>query len=272
MPRSDKLKSKKKEPTAYSAPALSKGLDILELMATEPEGLTLGDIAERLDRSKGEIFRMLAVLEQRDYIRSEANSDKYALTLKLFEVAHQTSQVKLLTNAAIPVMRNLAKVIEQSCHLVIPSNGRGLVIAQQDNPGDRHFGVRLGSEVPLIDSCSGHIILGYSNVDEQAELLANQPKQFQKSISKAALTTLTRRIQSKGYEKIKSIQVQGVLDIGYPIFDYSGHLIGALIVPYLEYLNNAPKLKQIDAQEHLQRAAASISDALGYQASGSTRI
>jgi len=272
MPAPKKASKKKKEPVEYAAPALTKGLDILELMAAESEGLTLGEIAERLNRSKGEIFRMLAVLVQRNYMRVEPKSDTYTLTLKLFEIAHQTTQIKLLSNAAIPIMRSLTKTIEQSCHLVIPSSGRGLVIAQQDNPGDRHFGVRLGSEVPLVDSCSGHIILAYSNTETQAEMLASQPNKFKKNISKAQLTTLARRIQSQGFEKIKSIQIQGVVDIGYPLFDYSGHLIGTLVVPYIEYLNGAPKFKIKGAQEQLRLAAMAISDALGYQAAGYTRV
>ena len=53
---------------SYTAPALSKGLDILELMTSETEGLSLGQVAEKLSRSKGEIFRMLTILEDRNYI------------------------------------------------------------------------------------------------------------------------------------------------------------------------------------------------------------
>lgn len=270
---STKEKSKpKKSRGEYAAPALSKGLDILEMMAAESEGLNLGEIAERLNRSKGEIFRMLAVLEQRNYIRTEPRSDTYSLTLKLFEIAHQTTRIELLTNAAIPVMRNLAKIADQSCHLVIPSDAQGLVIAQQDNLGDRHFGVRLGSVVPLIDSCSGHIILAYSDDDVRDEILAKKSIKSKKTLSKAHLTTLTRRIRSQGFEKIKSIQIQGVVDIGYPIFDYSGHLIGALVIPYIEYLNSAPKLNIKATQEQLRIAALAISDALGYKAAGSARM
>ena len=54
----------------YSAPALEKGLDILELLSLcSGGGLSQSEIAEGLGRSKNEIFRMMVVLEERGYIK-----------------------------------------------------------------------------------------------------------------------------------------------------------------------------------------------------------
>src|SRR5579864_3990527 len=52
----------------YTAPALDKGLDILELFASEPEGMAPSEVARRLGRTVGEIFRMLVCLQARGYI------------------------------------------------------------------------------------------------------------------------------------------------------------------------------------------------------------
>ena len=41
----------------YRAPALDKGLDILELLATQETGISRSEIAKSLDRSPSEIFR-----------------------------------------------------------------------------------------------------------------------------------------------------------------------------------------------------------------------
>ena len=46
----------------YAAPALEKGLDILELLSRQEAGLTRRDIAERLGRSVSEVFRLSASL------------------------------------------------------------------------------------------------------------------------------------------------------------------------------------------------------------------
>ncbi len=41
----------------YTAPALEKGLDILELLAVSPIGLSQAEIATKLKRSVNEIYR-----------------------------------------------------------------------------------------------------------------------------------------------------------------------------------------------------------------------
>ena len=52
----------------YRAPALDKGLDILELLAGVDGGLTQAEIAKRLGRSPNEFYRMLDRLVRRGYV------------------------------------------------------------------------------------------------------------------------------------------------------------------------------------------------------------
>jgi DNA-binding IclR family transcriptional regulator len=43
----------------YRAPALDKGLDILELLAEQKDGLTRAEITKSLGRNASEMYRML---------------------------------------------------------------------------------------------------------------------------------------------------------------------------------------------------------------------
>ena len=79
----------------YRAPALDKGLDILELLAETDEGLSQAEIAKALDRTPNEIYRMLDRLVRRDYVR-RTTGDRYEITLKLFELAHRHSPTRRL--------------------------------------------------------------------------------------------------------------------------------------------------------------------------------
>jgi DNA-binding IclR family transcriptional regulator len=83
-----KGKKKTQNKISYSTPALEKGLDVIELLAHQPAGLTKSQIARELDRTVSEIFRMLVCLEGHGYI-SQLHGDQYALTLKLFKLAHR---------------------------------------------------------------------------------------------------------------------------------------------------------------------------------------
>lgn len=260
MTASEKIAScsRRKE---YSAPALEKGLDILEVLAKEAEGLTSAEISSRLGRPMGQLFRMLVVLQQRGYVIYKADSERYEMTLKLFELAHGLGPVRRLNLVAAPLMKQLSQSIGQSCHLVIYYAGQGHVVVQQNAPSARVLSVRLGAAAPLLDSCSGHILLAFVEDADRSEMLAAIPASHAKP-KKAALRKFVERVRKDGFESIPSAQIQGVQDIGYPVYDRGGTLAAALVVPFLEFLDGSHPMKINEAQTVIENTAQQISAGL----------
>lgn len=254
-------KNSRKKP--YSAPALEKGLDVLELLSREEEGLTVSTIAKRLNRSVSELFRMLVVLEHRGYIRVEPDTDKYQLSLKLFELAHRFRPVQQVTTAANPLMKDMAYEIQQSCHLVIYYEGKGHVVAQQDSPERLVFSVRLGAEVPLLETCSGHVLLAYATERQRKTMLARIPRHLRTTMP-LNLDATIKQVRDRGYQRLPSAQVAGVTDIGFPIFDHAGDAIAVLTVPYFPFQDAVHHVDIDRAQEWLAKTTLLISRELGY--------
>lgn len=247
----------------YTAPALEKGLDILELLAGEEQGMNISELAKALGRTVGEVFRMMAVLEQREYIRLREGSDTYHLTLKLFSLSHKFPPLARLSAAAVPVMKVLAQETNQSCHVAIYYNGRGHVVFQQDAPTDRIFTVRLGAEAPLLDTCSGRVLLAFADESRRSIMIDNIPN-HQRKPDEGEEDKLVKRLRKQGYERLKSRQVQGVHDIGYPIFDQYGQIAASIVVPYVAYGDSSNAVSLDDAAGYAGEAANKISLVLGY--------
>ena len=112
----------------YSAPALEKGLDIVELLAAAPTPLSTRVIAERIGRSKSEIFRMVFVLVQRGYLVRDA-TDELTLTNRLFDLGMRTPRSRQLVEVAVPAMERLGERTGQSAHLVVVNRGETVVVA-----------------------------------------------------------------------------------------------------------------------------------------------
>src|SRR5215470_18300924 len=93
-------KSPEADDRRYRAPALEKGLDVLELMAQRGAPMTLSQISVALDRSVSELFRMVQALEYKGYIEASANGDGYILTNKLFALGMAQAPTKTLVEAA----------------------------------------------------------------------------------------------------------------------------------------------------------------------------
>src|SRR6202021_1644752 len=156
--RSGALSPENEKPLIYSAPALEKGLDVIELLAHKPTGLTKSQIARELNRTVSEIFRMLLCLERRGYI-AQVEEERYSLTLKMFKLVQEHPPTERLIVDALPVMHRLAHDTLQSCHLGVLEGGRVVILAQVNAPADLGFFVKLGSTVDLMEAGSGYAIL-----------------------------------------------------------------------------------------------------------------
>jgi DNA-binding IclR family transcriptional regulator len=246
--------------TQYAAPALEKGLDILELLSGEEEGLTRKDMAERLGRSVGEIFRMIDCLVRRAYIAPVG--DVFILSTRLFELSHSFPPTKRLLSEAAPRMRALAERAEQSCHLSVLSGASQLVIAQADTPDGVGFSIKVGSKLDILKSASGLLLLAFQDPSEAERLMMQLSPEMPES-ERIDTREALQRIRSQKFTDMKSRQFSGVRAISYPIFDLNGHATAALTIPYIERLDDDRRPSAPSVQLQLSRAASELNAAMG---------
>jgi DNA-binding IclR family transcriptional regulator len=256
--------SKPKRPSSrrkYSAPALEKGLDILEFLASQGSPQSVRRIAEHLGRSKSEIFRMVSVLLGRGYLARDDTTESLVLTNHLFEMGIRTPRVRDLLDVAIPAMRSLTKDIGQSAHLVVLSRGETVVIAAIPGGSDMSFTLRLGYRRPLTDASSGRVILAFQP-PEIAERCIEQSRKLvaHKDFDYAELKASLKRIRRQGHEIHPSRDVVGITDVACPIRDASGEAVAALVMPFV---NRVAQETSLDAVlRAVQQVATDISTAL----------
>ena len=92
----------------YSAPALEKGLEIIEIVSAAGNSIKTEEIARAAGRSRSEIYRMLQVLESHGFIAREQNGEGYAATSKMFTLGMRKTPIADLNSAALPEMRRLS--------------------------------------------------------------------------------------------------------------------------------------------------------------------
>jgi DNA-binding IclR family transcriptional regulator len=247
---------------SYQAPALEKGLDIIELLARTGAPLSRIDIARHLDRSVGELYRMLHQLVQRNYIALVG--DNYVLTTKLFELSQYYPPTQRLLTEATPVMHKLAGDIDQSCHLTVYSQGRQVVIFKVDVPSGMGFSVRVGSELDVLVSASGRVLLAFQDAETRklriAEASVREPAYDVSGLDKRLVT-----IAKRGFEAAPSGQVKGLFAVSYPILDLRHHAIAALTVPYADRIDQAGRKSVKDVEAILGQAATHLTARLSGQ-------
>jgi DNA-binding IclR family transcriptional regulator len=241
----------------YRAPALDKGLDILELLATSAEGLSQAEIAKALDRTPNEIYRMLDRLVRRTYVRR--SGDRYELSLKLFELAHMTPPIARLVSQSMPVLRTFARDAQQAAHLVVYDRNVLVVVAQVDGPGYWNVSIRVGSRISLVNTGSGHVFLAYAS-DEERKLMLEDPVTRKSERLTPDLQARLALVQERGYESMQSLQVAGVTNLSVPIFGPLGSVIAALTCPYTQRLDISDAPGPDAALDLLRNAGREVSD------------
>lgn len=246
----------------YAAPALEKGIDILELLASAPEGLTSSEIAQRLGRSLSEIFRILVVMERRSWLHKCPDTDRYSVSYRVLENALRATPVQALSTIAPGLMYELSCEIVQSCHMAVVSDSAILIVLQQDSPAHSGFSVRLGAHCDALASCSGHVLLAFSDRRTVQNVLNAIP-----TVPAAKLHAFTSRlaiVRERGYEIKPSSRSVGVTDISYPIFGFDGRIRAALTIPFLTVIDGSQQVDIERARQNLEKAANRISNSLGW--------
>ena len=220
----------------YRAPALDKGLDILELLSQQPRGLTRGEIVKAMGRGPSEIYRMLERLVARDYVNRSAEGDRYALTMKLFVLAHRHPPVRRLLTRALPLMDAFAREAQQSAHLVVPDREAGLVAGQATCPGNWEFGIRVGTRIDLLATGSGLTLLAFQEPHARDETVARWADGDREKSLREHEPELAA-IRAAGYRVGASQQIRGVDDISVPILSPEGFSIAVLTCPFIQRLD-----------------------------------
>ncbi|MDT7839072.1 IclR family transcriptional regulator [Aquabacterium sp. OR-4] len=249
------------EGRSYSAPALEKGLDILETLCRSEQPLTQKDIAQRLGRSVGEIYRMVACLVNRNYL-SLVDENTYGITTKLFELAHINPPTHRLLFEATPIMQRLASELDQSCHLTVYGQGKQVVLCKVDTPSGMGFAVRAGAELDVLISASGRVLLAFQD-DETRRLRIEESLQRRPEQADPQLERTLASIRAAGYESIPSVQVRGLYAVSFPILDTQGRAIAALTVPYAERIDQSQRKSIPEVTEALGAAARHLSTRIG---------
>lgn len=242
----------------YRAPALDKGLDILEVLAQQSGGLTRTELVRELGVSASQIYRMLERLVARGYVLRVEGGDRYALSMKMFLLATGHPPLRRLTARAQPEMDRFAREMNQSCHLVMPEHGFGVIVAQASPVAHWEFRARIGASMDLFRTGSGITLLAFQNPDRVVETLGHWGV-ADASAAVARIAPELDRVRAAGYRVAPSGQVVGITDLSVPVRGPSGDAIAAITCAYLEHPDAAMSRERDTTLDHLVRLADTLS-------------
>lgn len=228
-----------KQPDSVSS--VLKVFGILQALGEEREiGIT--ELSQRVMMSKSTVYRFLQTMKSLGYVAQEGESEKYSLTLKLFELGARALQNVDLVRSADIQMRELSRLTKETIHLGALDEDSIVYIHKIDSMYNLRMYSRIGRRNPLYSTAIGKVLLAWRDRSEVEQILDG--------------------VREQGYGEDNEEQEEGLRCIGVPVFDRFGVVIAGLSISFPTLRFSEERLHEYVAMLH--QAARKISEQMGY--------
>jgi IclR family KDG regulon transcriptional repressor len=251
-----------KQPDAVSS--VLKVFAILQALGDSKEfGIT--ELSQKVLMSKSTVYRFLQTMKSLGYVSQEGESDKYALTLKLFELGSKALQNNELIDIANAHMRELSKLTKETVHLGALDEYSIVYIHKIDSQYSLRMHSRIGRRNPLHSTAIGKILMAWMDKNELDDILEHisfTPSTRHTITDPRQLLETLAQVRQQGFAEDNEEQEDGLRCIATPIYDRFGSVIAGLSLsfPSVRFLEQE-KAAYINL---LHAASGKISQQLGY--------
>lgn len=215
------------------APALQRGLTVLELLAARDEGATLSEISSALQLSPASIFRLTGVLEESGYIIREEPSRRFRLTRKLLLLAQPQHEGRSLVESCLPAMREVLQQTGETVQLCVMAGHECVMIEQLASTHPFKYIVDIGSRPPAYCAAPGKAMMAYL---PEADLAAVLEAMKLEKLTDRTLTTRKEllddfaKVRTRGFAVDHGEHFDGIHCVAAPLLDRHGHAVAAITI------------------------------------------
>jgi len=204
---------------------LSRGLSVLDIIAEQEVGISVTELAHRLDISPSIASRMLKTLAESGYISQGLNSRRYYLAEKVVWLSHSYFQHVPLRKPLKPILQALVDQTNETSHLAILMNNSALVLEDVESKAMLRVYSEVGRIVPLHCTAIGKCLMAFHQLDlpEQLESYTQHTITDHEQLS-AQMET----IRAQGFAVDDEEFNVGVRCLAAPVFDTNGKAIAAI--------------------------------------------
>ena len=229
-PRRGRTPHKPGAPTAQ-VQSLTRGLSILECLAKTEGGLTLTDIAHRVELPPSTTHRLLATLEKTGYVHQAGDLGRWYVGLQAFTVGSSFLASRDFVAQSHPHMRRLMEQSGETANLAILDGTEAVFIDQVQCREMMRTIVKLGSRVPLHASGVGKALFA-SLPDEQIDAILKVkglPRITDNTIvAPETMWAALKVIRHRGYSFDDEEHAPGTRCIAATIYDEHAEPLGAI--------------------------------------------
>ncbi len=144
---------------ASNVPALSRGLAVLQLLASRAAPVPAGALARELDLPRSTVYHLLTVLEEGGFVVHLPDAKAYALGVSVFEIGSAYLRHDPLERLARPLLARLVDRVGETAHLGVLHGAETLYLLKETPRGAVPLVTDVGVRLPAHLTAVGRAIL-----------------------------------------------------------------------------------------------------------------
>jgi IclR family transcriptional regulator, KDG regulon repressor len=218
----------------YKVHSLERGLDLIELLAKNPQEISLSELSRTAGFSQSTAHRILSALKARGYVRQNSENSKYKLSLKLFELGNMTGRHLNLKEESLHLLKRLATQTMETAYLIIKDEDMALCLERIDgNPAIRILTLEIGRRQPLHLGAAPKVLLAYlgeKEIDRIIQAVGLEAWTAYTTTNPIQLKQELKQIREQGYAVSVDDVTVGVAAVGVPVFDFKDEVICSISI------------------------------------------
>ena len=215
------------------APALQRGLAILEFLSDHSEGCTAAELSQALEVSGASVFRLTNVLVELGYLLRDEKSRRFTLTRKFLLLGTPQLAQRTLSECAIEALRQVRFETEETTQLCCLVDGETVVVEQLASLHPFKYFVDLGARCPAYCCAPGKAILAFLPADECGKIVDGfRFEKFTENTltDRRALMAELKEVRERGYAVDRGENFVGINCVGVPVLDRYGYPVGGITI------------------------------------------
>jgi IclR family KDG regulon transcriptional repressor len=246
--------------------SLVRGLEMLEVLAAHPDGLTLSELSRTLELPKSSTHALLHSLLDRDYLMTARRDRAYRLGPRLFQLGNAYVHGIDLVGQGQEIVRAISRRCDETVHLATLQGRDVVYVAKAEGTRTIRMVSAIGKRVPAHGTGVGKMMLSALTDDEFAELYP--PTQPPEQLTANTITNLLAlkeeltRTRERGYALDEEESTVGLGCVAAPVYDAGGQIVAGISISVP--LSRFPSERNEELLALVLEGAKTLSTRLGY--------
>lgn len=246
-----------------SVAAVLKVFAILQALSERNEA-GISELSVRLAMPKATVYRFLQTMKTLGYVRQEPDSERYGLTMRIFELGAKALQFPNLVELAKAHMQRLSDATGETVHLGMLIDSEIIYVHKVDSRHMLGMYSRVGRRAPLHCTAIGKVLMAWEAPTRREQILdgCSFERFREKTITaRKDYQAELERTLAQGFGQDREEFDDHIRCTAIPIFDHRNQVIAGLSVSFPTFRYETAREPEL--VQSLRDASRDISRQLG---------